>query len=285
MPVWKRYVDDTFTFVKKGCISEVINEINSFHPNIKFTHEMEKDKAIAFLDVLLKRQEDRCIETSVYRKPRNNNIYIHWNAYGPQQWKTGTLSGILRRAYEICSTEENLATELKFIHDVFTRINGYPKYVVDSIFKKFENKHRAASPTPPPSESSPGNPPDDEQKEGPTLILKVPFRGEKGQALLKSLNNTLKKTVPKTEYRIVHSGSKVSNYFSVKDKTDPKHRSGFIYKHDCQNKKCDEDYIGETARRAEIRLTDEHGGKDKNSSFSTRKRQSTLGPKKRTSKF
>ena len=260
MPIWKRYVDDTFTFVKKNHISEVIKEINSFHPNIKFTHEIEKEKKIAFLDVLLKKLEDGSIETSVYRKPTNNNIYIHWNAYGPQQWKTGTLSGIVRRAYEICSTDENRATELKFIHDVFTRINGYPRYLVDSILKKFEDKHRA---TPPP-ESSPPNPNEDEEKVGPTLILKVPFRGEKGQALLKTLNSTLKRTLPKTEYRIVHSGSKLSKYFSLKDKTDPKHRSGFIYKHDCQNKKCSEDYIGETGRRSENRF-DEHAGKDKKS--------------------
>ena len=90
MPIGRLYVDDdTFTFVKKK-----------------------------MLDVLLTKKDNGNIETSVYRKPTNNSIYIHWNAYGPRQWKTGTFSGIVRRAYDICSTEESRETELKFISDV-----------------------------------------------------------------------------------------------------------------------------------------------------------------------
>ena len=85
MPIWKRYVDDTFTFVKRSHISDVTKEINSFHPNIKFRHEIEQVNKIAFLDVLLEKQDNGNIETSVYRKPTKNSIYIHWNAYGPQQ--------------------------------------------------------------------------------------------------------------------------------------------------------------------------------------------------------
>ena len=82
------------------------------------------------------------IETTVYRKPTNNNIYIHWNSYGPKQWKVGTLSGIIRRAYVICSTVEARSTELKFIEKGFTDINGYPKYLVKNMLKKFEEAHK-----------------------------------------------------------------------------------------------------------------------------------------------
>ena len=57
-------------------------------------------------------------------------IYIHWDAYGPKQWKIGTLYGIIRRAYDICSTEEARKTELEFIYKVFTEINGYPESLV-----------------------------------------------------------------------------------------------------------------------------------------------------------
>ena len=75
MPIWKRYVDDAFTFVKKNHISTVIDEINSINPNIKFNHETEDNNSIAFLDVLLTKQEEGTIETSVYR-----SIYIHCNS-------------------------------------------------------------------------------------------------------------------------------------------------------------------------------------------------------------
>ena len=42
MPTWIRYVDDTFTLVKKGKIEEIIAALNNFHPNIIFTHEFEE---------------------------------------------------------------------------------------------------------------------------------------------------------------------------------------------------------------------------------------------------
>ena len=261
MPTWRRYVDDTFTFVKKNCITEVVQKINSFHPNIKFTHEIERDKKIAFLDVLLSRKEDGGLDTSVYRKPTNNNIYIHWNAYGPRQWKIGTLSGIIRRAYEICSTEESRKLELDFISDVFVRINGYPHYVVNSKLRKFEGQDSQNDENTPTREDEITT--NNDEKD--TLILQLPFRGTEGESLIRRLKNSLRQNLPNNiECRIVHTGSKLSQFFSLKDKVDEKHLSNFIYKFDCRNKKCNENYVGETARHKEIREND-HAGKDKDS--------------------
>ena len=60
MPIWRKYVDDTFTLVKKGKKEEVIRALNNFRPNIKFTHETEKDGQIPFLDVIIKRLDRIC---------------------------------------------------------------------------------------------------------------------------------------------------------------------------------------------------------------------------------
>ena len=43
-----------------------------------------------------------------------------------------------------------------------------------------------------------------------------------------------------------------------------KELSNFIYKFDCRNKKCNEDYVGETARHKEVQGND-HTGIDKES--------------------
>ena len=56
--LWFRYVDDTFTFVKKGCIDQVLMRLNGFHENIKFTFEKESGCTIAFLDVKVARNRD-----------------------------------------------------------------------------------------------------------------------------------------------------------------------------------------------------------------------------------
>ena len=118
MPQWRRYVDDTFTVVKKGKLNEIINALNTFHPNISFTHEVEEESKMAFLDVLIKREETGSVQTGVYRKATNNSIYIHWNLYAPKQWKVGTLSGMSLRAYEICSNKEELTKELTHLRKV-----------------------------------------------------------------------------------------------------------------------------------------------------------------------
>ena len=70
--------------------------------------------------------------------------------------------------------------------------------------------------------------------------------------------------IPDTNYRIVNTGSKLSMYFSVKDAKDKKHLSNLIYRYNCQNKKCNECYIGETARRF-VKRVEEHREKDKTS--------------------
>ena len=46
LSLWYRYVDDTFSFIRKGEIGNVLNVLNSFHEDIKFTFEEEQDNSI-----------------------------------------------------------------------------------------------------------------------------------------------------------------------------------------------------------------------------------------------
>ena len=71
---WKRYVDDTITYIKPNFITNVIDILNKFHQNIKFTYEVEHNGQISFLDVLLIRCNGK-LETTVFRKETNNNIF------------------------------------------------------------------------------------------------------------------------------------------------------------------------------------------------------------------
>ena len=80
---------------------------------IQFTHEIEKDHTLPFLNVKLFWNEQH-VDTTVYRKPTTSNIYLHW------------LTMILR-AYKICSNDIYRKQELKNISEIFTTINGYPQ--------------------------------------------------------------------------------------------------------------------------------------------------------------
>ena len=52
---WRRYVDDTVSFVKIGSVEYLLSVLNNFHPKIKFTYKMEVESKLAFLDILLHR--------------------------------------------------------------------------------------------------------------------------------------------------------------------------------------------------------------------------------------
>ena len=63
------------------------------------------------------------IETTVYRRSTNNNIYLNWTSYAPNKWKMGTLNTLVRRAYHICLTNEHLQNKLSQIKKAFHEQN------------------------------------------------------------------------------------------------------------------------------------------------------------------
>ena len=69
---WRRFVDDTFAYVKIGSVEYVLSVLNSFHKNIKFTYKEEQNNTLPFLDVLFIRDGEK-LNTTVYRKDTYND--------------------------------------------------------------------------------------------------------------------------------------------------------------------------------------------------------------------
>ena len=151
---WRRYVDDTICNKKVDSIDYVLSKLNNFHRNIQFTVEVEKEGRISFLDVLMIRDKNN-IETTIHRKPTNNNIYLNWTSHAPNKWKMGTLRTLVRRAYDICSTNEHLQNELSHINKVFHEQNQYPFWVINKVFceikrsnhQQLQEQHQQQLPT------------------------------------------------------------------------------------------------------------------------------------------
>ena len=252
---WKRYVDDTIAWIKPKFIEKVTKELNNFHPNIKFTHELQDENGkISFLDVLIN-VYDTDIETTVYRKPTSNDIYLHWDSFAPNKWKTGTARTLFQRAYMICSTEVLLEKEINHLYTVFTTINGYPYWLIKKVHnetkEKYENTENIESTT---------NENDNENK----LRIMLPYQGKQGEHLMKSMKNVLKRVDERKKLEIIYTGTKLSSKFQIKDSTDKIHQHDLVYKVTCPNKECNATYIGETARRLNERFKD-HQGRDDDS--------------------
>ncbi|CAF4298322.1 unnamed protein product, partial [Adineta steineri] len=81
--IWLRYVDDIFCIftIPKIKIDDFHSRINKWHPNLRFTLEVESNisYSISFLDVLVTHNEDKLV-TSLYRKPTHTGLYMLWDS-------------------------------------------------------------------------------------------------------------------------------------------------------------------------------------------------------------
>ena len=101
---WKRYVDDTFVYVKNDSIKYVLSVLETFHSNIKFTYERKVDNTPPFLGVLFIRNSDH-LHTTVYREKAFNNLYLHWHSFAPISWTCETFGTLLNRTY-VCMFQQ-----------------------------------------------------------------------------------------------------------------------------------------------------------------------------------
>ena len=273
MNLWYRYVDDTYTFIKEGEVDNIERILNSFHENIKFTHVVEKENQLAFLDVKVLRKLDGSFDTKVYRKETDNSIYINWKSYSPKSWKIGTLKGLFRRAYLICSNENFLEEEVKILKHVFIKKNGYPSKQVHKtlkeIKKKFEDKtlFRENIDLNRPGEQQQIN---NEESENVTTYYQhmcLPYFGEQGESILNEFKKGIKALLPKeVKPRIIFKGKKLGSFFKTKDKVKKEHLSDMVYGFKSKTDNSVIDYVGETNVRFEQR-TIGHAGSDKNSAI------------------
>ena len=253
---WYRYVDDTIAFVKEDQIDNIVSILNNHHKDIKFTHEIEENGRIPFLDVSMQRTDDNKLRLQVYRKKTCSNIYIHWNSFAPSSWKIGTLEGMIRRAYMICSEKDDLKSELSFISDTFHKINGYPLRVIKKSQEKIKEKMTTSTDTTDEDTLTEEN----EEKKQPFII--VPYAGKQGEKIMSKI---AKKMPEEVRPRIVYNGTKLSTFFSVKDKVEKEHCSNIVYFY--QSKWDDNTtYTGETKCRFGKRIR-EHQGTDKKSAI------------------
>ena len=87
--------------------------------SIKFTVEVECERKLPFLDILLRRTESN-FEYSVCRKLSNNNAPPHFFSFHHIKIKRSVLSGSYLRALRVCSST-NLNFRIQFLHTIFSK--------------------------------------------------------------------------------------------------------------------------------------------------------------------
>ena len=232
--LYVRYMDDTLVFYDSNkSLTDILEVFNSAHPSINFTYEAEQDGTIAFLDVLLTRQEDGSIQRSVFRKTTWTGQYIHFQSFVPMKIKRNLIRCLYERACKIC-TPESLPKELDIIRETL-RQNGYPDRFIEANLNPKDSK--------PDYYTVPKKP----------IYLSLPYKGE-------AVCHTLRRTVSKAFNR-TYNAAEVRFTFTNRPLFQPKLKdvlpcratSMCIYRFACP---CGASYVGRTTRSLSTRMAE-----------------------------
>ena len=105
--VWERHVDDVFSTVHKTYLQELLEHINSLHPQTKFTKEEENNSSLPFLDTLVQQNHDKTISVKIYRKPSHTNQYLKYTSHNPTSAKKSVITALFDRADNVVSNEKD----------------------------------------------------------------------------------------------------------------------------------------------------------------------------------
>jgi hypothetical protein len=227
-----RYVDDYFLLYNpiKLKIENFLSHFNSAHPNISFTMEKEAEKALPFLDILIKKSEENFF-LSVYRKPTNTNSTLHFDSNHSYSTKFTVALSMFKRAYAYCKLERERKDEINKIYSILLQHN-YPKKFIHKAHNRVKNPAAAQ--------------PEEAQAFGQTIV--IPY--------VKNLSEQIRAISQKTaRVRTAFSVSGTLRGSLMPNKTKSKPvLTNLLYKIPCAD--CNSLYIGQTKRNVAERFSE-----------------------------
>ncbi|XP_015121828.1 uncharacterized protein LOC107044460 [Diachasma alloeum] len=238
IPFFKRYVDDIITAVPKDKVDLVLEVFNSYETSLQFTHELEEENKIAFLDLLLVHEGNNII-TNWYHKKTWSGRCLNFFSHHPISQKKGTVTILVDRCMKLAHPrfhQENL----RLIKETLKE-NSYPE---DFINRQIHLRMRKLN--------SQINNSHVDLTVPPRIDFKRTFVFPYVEGSTQNLNRIAKKydlmIISKNEY-------KVNFLKSLKDPVFVDYNSNIIYSIPCGD--CDGVYIGQTKRYIRTRI-DEH---------------------------
>lgn len=236
--IWLRYVDDIFVIIKRVYVTRTLDWMNSISESIKFTHEIEIDGKMPFLDVEIIRGSDGGLDFKIYRKATSTDSFINTNSFHCHNHKYAAFNSMVHRACSIPMSEHNFQLEIDTIHRIALK-NGFKSDFLHGMIRRhMRNIQLKEATTLQPEKNLPT------RHVGMTYFPQVT---EKFKNVFRNVGLSL-------AYR---SNNKIrNNVISTKDKLPMNDRSG-VYEFKCNTNDCPKVYVGQTIRAARVRF-DEH---------------------------
>ena len=83
-------------------------------------------------------------------------------------------------------------------------------------------------------------------------LLILPYQGDRGNTLVKSLQKRLHNLLPNTQ--VTYTRKKLVTCFNTKDQTKFEHQHDIVYHGKCPEVDCIDNYIGEASRKVSERI-------------------------------
>lgn len=235
----KKYVDDLFFIIPAPAIPTLLTMLNNFHHGLSFTHELEDDGKLPYLDCLIIRN-DGTIETEIYRKPSHKGRIQNYLSAHTSGSKRSTAMGLIRRSFNL-TTQHRWPNVERTLRSTLAD-NNYPRGLTESWIR--QAKHDIITPRPPPP---PAN--TIQQPTEPPVFKCLTYVRD----LTEGLCNIFRKNVPGIRIAVkVGDTLRKTLFSSVKDKLPMLQQSGVVYKVPCSE--CPAVYIGQTKNKLHTRL-------------------------------
>nr|VZI24887.1 unnamed protein product [Spirometra erinaceieuropaei] len=222
---WRRYVDDTFVIVKKDMLQHFHSLLNAVFPDIKFTREEEQEQQLPFLDVLVRRNLNGELETTVYRKATNTTQLLSFHSNHPVAHKRSCMKTLFKRIQTHCSKLEDRARESRYLRDQFVQ-NGYPRAFISRCLRGRHQRTQTSTP--------------------PAIWHSLPY--------IKGVSEATERIAAELGVGIAHrpKATMRNRVMKIKDRLQPEEQSGVVYRISCQNCPCN--YTGQTGRMLGSRI-------------------------------
>ena len=127
-----RYTDDIITCIPFNEIDSMLEIFNSYEQRLQFTHDVEIDNEISFLDVLLLKNNDT-IETNWYTKSTLSGRFLNFHSKHSCSQKIAMIYNLVDSAINLCNEkfhDENIEKVKSLLIQ-----NDYPKWLIEKFIK------------------------------------------------------------------------------------------------------------------------------------------------------
>ena len=238
--LYVRYVDDTFILFqgKEGDVVKLVEFVNHLHPKLKFTHEIENNYELPFLDVKVIKQRSK-FETTIYKKKTHTGQLLHWQSCQAKKYKIGLISTLTIRALRICSSKRLFEEQCSLIEDTMIK-NGYPVNLVRRKIKNTTDQYQKRNERP---QAVPKK----------RIFIPLTYYGNETIIMSNKIKTKIEGIFPCSEVIFgFKKGLTLSKLFMNKFKGRDSMEMGVVYKLSCNN--CEQIYIGQTKVNVKERM-------------------------------